>query len=200
MPPLEVEYELRGEGRSPHAIAASSSGRLLLTLGSGLLPNNLGDFATDGVGRALLEALNPFRKSSPYTNCECGVLAMTLEGGRADVEPIVARNDKLTILGNGRINFHTEAIQLEWTLKPREGVGISAGSIANPYVGLGGTLTEPSLELKTGQAVASAGAAIATAGGTILLRGLYDRLTAEQQVCVEALERARREEKPPAER
>lgn len=200
MPPLDVEYELRGEGASPHAIAASSDGRLLLTLGSGRLPNNLGDFATDGVGRALLDALNPFRKSSPYTTCECGVLSMTLAGGKAEVEPIVARNDKLTILGHGRVDLHTEAIELEWTLKPREGVGISAGSIANPYVGLGGTLSEPSLEFKTGQAVASTGAAIATAGGTILLRGLYDRLTAEQQVCVEALERARSEEKLSADR
>jgi uncharacterized protein involved in outer membrane biogenesis len=200
MPPLDIEYEVRGEGRSPHAIAASADGRLLLTLGSGRLPNNLGDFLTSGVGRALLEALNPFRKSSPYTTCECGVLAMTLADGKADVDPIVARSDKLTILGHGSVDLHNEAIALEWTLKPREGVGISAGSIANPYVGLGGTLSQPALELKTGQAFASAGAAIATAGGTILLRGIYDRLTAEQQVCVEALERARLAETAPAKR
>lgn len=198
-PPLDVEFELSGEGKSPHAIASSSDGRLLVTLGAGRLPNNLGDVISSGVGRALLEALNPFRASSPYTSCECGVAAVSLTQGRAAVEPVVARSDKLTIVGRGNVDFDTEAIELEWTLKPREGVGISAGSIANPYVGLGGTLAEPSLELKTAHAIASAGAAIATAGGTILLRGLYDRVTAEQQVCLKALELARGEGVPRSE-
>jgi hypothetical protein len=79
-----------------------------------------------------------------------------------------------------------------WTLKPRKGVGISAGSIANPYVKLGGTLSSPALEVKTLKAVTSTGAAVATAGLTVLFRGFYDRITAEKKVCVEALEKAQR--------
>ena len=110
--------------------------------------------------RALLEALNPFRKSAETTNFECGVMAATLTGGKARVEPIVARSDRLTIVGHGSVDFQSEDIELAWTLKPREGVGITAGSIANPYVGIGGTLSEPAIELKTAQAVASTGAAI----------------------------------------
>jgi len=193
MPSLDAEFEVEGSGRSPHAIAAGSSGRALLTLGPGRVPSNLSDFVTSGVVRGLLDALNPFRKSSPETLFECGIVVAGAENGKVAVEPIAVVTDKLTIIGHGRIDLETEGINLVWTLKPRKGVGITASSIANPYIKLGGTLSSPSLEAKPLQAAASTGAAVATAGLTILFRGVYDRITAEKKVCVKALEEARRQ-------
>jgi uncharacterized protein involved in outer membrane biogenesis len=191
-PTVDIEFEMQGVGRSLHDIAASSGGHALITVGSGRLPSTASDFVTSGVLRGLLDALNPLRKSSPYTSIECGVVAAYVENGDAVVEPVAARTDKLTIIGKGKIDFDTEEIDLVWTLKPRKGVGISAGSIANPYVKLGGTLSSPALEVKTLKAVTSTGAAVATAGLTVLFRGFYDRITAEKKVCVEALEKAQR--------
>ncbi len=99
----------------------------------------------------------------------------------------------MTVAGRGKVDFDTEDIDLVWTIKPRQGVGISAGSIANPYIKLGGTLASPSLDVKPLEAVASAGAAVATAGLTIVFKGIYDRITAEKKVCVEALAKARQQ-------
>ncbi|HEX6851394.1 MAG TPA: AsmA-like C-terminal region-containing protein [Candidatus Polarisedimenticolaceae bacterium] len=189
--PLDVEFDLRGEGRSLHDIAATANGHVLAVLGSGRLPNTLSSSLTSGVLRSLLDALNPFRKSSEHTDVECGVAAAFVTEGKAAVEPIAARTDKMTVVGRGKVDFETEKIDFTWTIKPRRGVGVSATSITNPYIKLGGTLAAPSLDAKPIEAAASTGAAVATAGITILVRGIYDRITAEKKVCVRALEKAR---------
>jgi hypothetical protein len=139
---------------------------------------------------ALLDALNPFRKSSPHTEFECGVAAAGIENGKMVVEPIAFRTDKLTVLGHGALDLGSEDVDLVWTIKPRSRAGISGGSIANPYIRLGGTLASPRLEMKPLSAVASTGAAVATLGLTILSRGVYNRITAEKKVCVDALAKA----------
>lgn len=94
------------------------------------------------------------------------------------------------------IDFASEAIDLSWTLKPRQGVGISASSITNPYVKLGGSLAAPSLDLKPLSAITSMGAAMRHRRAHRRLLGLYNRITAERKVCVDALADARQQMKP----
>ena len=72
--------------------------------------------------------------------------------------------------------------------KPRKGIGISASMITNPYIKLGGTLANPSIELKPLEAVTSTGVAVATMGISLAAKGLFDRITAERKVCHKALE------------
>ena len=181
-------------GKSFREVAASADGRVLVVLGAGRVPNTRSDFLSSGVLIGLLDALNPFRKSSPYTAVECGVAAAGIEHGKTVVEPIAVRTDKITVVGNGKLDLDTEAIDLVWTIKPRSGSGISAGSIANPYIRLGGTLASPRIEMKPLAAVASTGAAVATVGVTILYRGIYNRISAEKKVCVDALAKTRKQE------
>jgi len=190
-PPVDVEFELDGVGASLHALAARSNGHALVTWGAGRVPSNLAGFVTSDVLQNLMDALNPFRKSSSETTFECGVVALTIENGKLVASPIAATTDKIIMLGHGRIDFDTETLDLAWTLKPRTGVGITGSSIANSYVRLGGTLSSPSLETKPLEALASTSAAFLTSGMSLLLRGLYDRITAERKVCVNALKVAR---------
>jgi hypothetical protein len=122
------------------------------------------------------------------------VAAVGIEDGKMIVQPIAFRTDKTTVVGHGKLDLDTEEIALVWTLKPRRGVGVSRGSIANPYIRLGGTLASPHLEVKQLEAAASTGAAVASVGMTILYRGIYNRVTAEKKVCVDALAKARKQE------
>jgi len=192
-PSLDINFELEGTGRSLHAIAASSDGSALITLGPGQVPNTVGSFWTSDFLVGLMNALNPLRKSSPNTAVECGVIAAGLDGGKVVVAPIAARTDKLTVTGRGKIDFATEGIDLVWTIKPRKGVGISAASIANPFIKLGGTLAHPKLDAKPLEAATSTGAAVVTGGLTLLFRNIYNRITAEKKVCVNALAKAQRQ-------
>jgi len=189
-PSLDVEFQLKGEGQSLHDIVASLDGGALMVVGAGEI-SNAHERMSSGLLMGLLDALNPFRKASDHTDFQCGVALATVEHGKAVVAPIAARTDKLTVIGRGKVDFRTEDIDLQWTIKPREGVGISAGSIANPYVKLGGTLSSPRLEVKPLEAVVSTGAAVVTLGLTVLAKGFYDRITSEKNVCVDALAKAR---------
>ena len=133
---------------------------------------------------ALLNALNPFRKSESENEFECGIAVITFQRGRALVEPLAARTDKLTILGKGGVDFDTENIDFNWTLKSRQGIGLpSVGSVVNPYVSLGGTLSSPQIQVKA----LDAAEATATLGLAIVFKGLYDRITAENNVCINSL-------------
>ena len=193
-PSLDVEYEVDGVGRSFREIAASADGNAVVVLGAGRVTNARTEIMSSRVLISLLDALNPFRRSSPYTAVECGVAAAAIEHGKAVVEPIAVRTDKITVVGNGKLDLGTEAIDLVWTIKPRSRAGISAGSIANPYIRLGGTLASPRIEVKPFAAAASTGAAVATVGLTVLSRGIYNRITAEKKVCVDALAKTRKRE------
>ncbi len=190
-PSLDIEGELAGVGQSLREMAASADGRVLIVLGSGRIPRSMTDRMSSGVLIGLIEALNPFRKTSPSTAVECGVAAAVIEGGKMVVEPIAFRTDKTTVVGHGKLDLGTEGIDLAWTLKSRRGV-LGKGSIANPYIRLGGTLASPRLEVNPLAAMASTGAAVSTLGMTTLFRGIYNRITAEKKVCVDALAKARK--------
>jgi hypothetical protein len=185
-PSLDADFDLTGEGRSLRDVAASLDGDVAVAVGSGRI-SNAHQRMTSAVVRSLLDALNPFRASSDYTDLECGIASATMKNGRASVEPIAVQTDKMTVVGHGKVDFRTEEIELEWTLKPKTGVGLAPGAIANPYVKLGGTLSAPKLEVKRLEAAANAGAAVATMGLTVLAQGFYGRITAEKKVCVDSV-------------
>ena len=191
--PFEVEFELAGEGRSPHEIAASGDGQVLVVVGSGQIPSAVSERVTSGVLRSLLEALNPFRKSEDSTAIECVIASAEVTDGKVTLEPLVGRTDKMTVVGHGKVDFATEAIDLYWTLKPRRGAGIPAAALASPFVRLGGTLAAPSLDLSPLKAVASTGAAVVTDGLTRVPRELFNRITGGRKVCAQALAKAQRQ-------
>ncbi len=98
-------------------------------------------------------------------------------------------------LGRYGIIYDSAKVNItSWAVKPRRNIGLSAGSIANPYIKLGGTLASPRLDVKPIEAAASTGAAVATAGLTILFRGIYNRITAEKKVCVDALRKSEKQQ------
>jgi hypothetical protein len=191
-PVAKVEFQLEARGRSPHEIAASLDGTAHVVVGAGRLPNSY-RYLTSDVLRGLLDVLNPFRKSSTHTDFECGIALVTVQRGKVVVHPLAARTDKLTVVGKGKVDMSTEDIDLQWTIKPRTGIGISASSIANPYIKLGGTLAAPQVAVKPIRAAANTGAAIFTLGLTVFARGFYDRVTAEKNVCLDELVKGARE-------
>jgi hypothetical protein len=66
---------------------------------------------------------------------------------------------------------------------PRKGVGISASSLANPFVGLRGTLSKPELSLDPAGALVRGGAAYATMGLSLVAESLYQRWFKSKDPC-----------------
>ena len=69
-------------------------------------------------------------------------------------------------------------------------VGISTDMFVTPFVKVKGTLSSPSVGLNKKGTLLTGGAAFATGGLSLLLKGVFDRATAEGDKCEKALEMA----------
>ncbi len=187
-PPIDFEVRLNAKGTSPHEFASSSNGSIQIIAGSGVMDNRVLDLISADILLTLLKAFNPFAKDDAATELECAVMFLTFDQGVANLQPMALQSNKMTMLGDGRIDLQTEKLNLEWITKPRKGIGVSASMITNPYIKLGGTLANPAIELKPMEAVASTGVAVATMGISLVAKGMLDRVTAEKKVCKKALE------------
>ena len=186
-PPIDFDIDLEALGASPHELASSANGTIQVVIGKGTMDSKVLDLVTADILLTLLNAFNPFAKQDAATEMQCGVALLSIADGLATLEPMAFQSDKMTMLGDGRIDLGTEKLNLEWITKPRKGIGISASMITNPYIKLGGTLAAPSVQLKEAEAVVSTGAAVATMGLSLVAKGMYDRVTAEKKVCKKAL-------------
>jgi hypothetical protein len=189
-PVFDFNLDLDATGGSPHEMAGTANGRFSVIVGPGVIGESVINILTADILVKLLDALNPFTSKNPASMLKCAVMVVDIADGVATVGPLAIQTDTLTILADGRIDLSTEKMSLDWITKPRKGFGVSASLITNPYIRIGGTLSNPSLEMKPIQAAASTGLAVATGGLSLLGQGLLDRITAEQKVCEQALKRA----------
>ncbi|MDH3614098.1 MAG: AsmA family protein [Gammaproteobacteria bacterium] len=183
-PPLNGTFELRGAGNSIHQIMVSSSGRLSMRHGSGQIPNQSSRLFGDLI-LEVLRIFNPLKTESEFRNFDCGIYDVMIDDGVATIEDFDIQTDALTTLASGSVSFDTERVDISIRAKPREGIGISIGGLANSFVKVGGTLRAPKLVLDAKGTAATTGAAVATGGLSILAKGLMDRLSAAADICAQ---------------
>jgi uncharacterized protein involved in outer membrane biogenesis len=190
VPPINVSIELESVGSSPRELASIANGRFLLTQGPGKIKNTALKTVSGDIFSQLFSSLNPFAKNEEFSNWECTVVGVNLVDGFADIDAMLAQGEKVMIVGGGDIDLKTEKLNIEFNTKPRKGVGISADMFVTPFVKLKGTLSTPSVGLNKKGTLLTGGAAVATGGLSLLLKGVFDRATAEGDQCEKALETA----------
>jgi hypothetical protein len=174
---IDAMIDLHSRGATPHQVAAGAEGHIIIFLEGGRVDDSLLAINVFSVLRRLLNVINPFADTNTGP-------------AKLELEPMAFQTENVTIIGRGGVNLASERINLEWVAKPRKGVGISTTTLTNPYIKLGGTLSRPAVDVKPVQAVTSTGLAIATGGLSLLGKGLWDRVTAEQKVCKKARKEA----------
>ena len=188
--PSDMDLELTGQGGSLHAMASTATGQILHVQGSGKIDNSmLTSIAADPLSK-LYVALNPFTKREPNTTLECSVVFIEIDDGVAKLAPLAMRTDKMVMVGKGQVDLASEKLQLDWATKPRKGVGLSASTITNSYIKLGGTLSQPQITMSPLKAARELSATVMTGGLWLLYRSIFNRVAAERQVCALALKKA----------
>lgn len=193
VPPIDVEYTLTGHGNSLAEIMGSSDGYVFLFQEKGQVAMLGLQFMFTDLVSSVVRTINPLSTRRTYTNLDCGILDVDVEDGIATLKNVAIQTDRLTIVGSGEINLGNERLRLSVRTKPREGIGVSVGGVVNSFMRVRGTIKEPSIELDPTSSVTTTGAAVATGGLSLLARGLWDRLSAEADMC-KSLPRTRREE------
>ena len=187
IPLIGLQAEIRSSGTSLREIAASANGKVLFTQGEGKIDNSAMSFFSADIVAQLFGALNPFAKDEPFSIWECTVFGLDIVDGVAEILPMLAQSDKLTIVATGDIDLNNEELHVSFNTKPRRGVGISADMFVTPFIRLGGSLAAPRMALDKKGVIVSGGAAVLTGGISFFVQGAADRASGATDRCAAAL-------------
>jgi hypothetical protein len=183
IPRVDMTIEFDGTGRSIRELALNGKAKIELNVFSGVLKTKLADLFRGDLLKTIASSLNPFSKKQPDTKLECGVFVAHLEKSQAKLDALAVRTDTTAIAGDGKLAIENEKLEFEWVAKPREGIGLSASSLSEPYLKLGGTLADPELEIKPLSATVSTGLAVVTFGLSVVAKDVWNRISAENDIC-----------------
>jgi len=191
LPRYDLDTILVGSGATVRELAASLSGYLRMVGGEGRLKSSALRFFTGDFLSEVLTTVNPFAKTDPYTNFQCAVVLVQVEEGKATGAPIlVAQTDRLRILAEADIDLGTEKFDALISTVPQKGLGLSVTDLVNPFTKISGTFAKPTLTLDPEGALIEGGAAVATAGLSILAKRFKQRFIDDKDACGKALKEA----------
>ncbi|MDJ0906137.1 MAG: AsmA-like C-terminal region-containing protein [Woeseiaceae bacterium] len=183
LPQLNGSLALDGVGNSIRSILASANGSLSFRQGAGKVRNVFGSAVFRDILFEVFRRLNPLRKTRDYQLLECGIYEVSVTEGIATIDNLAIQTDAMTTIARGEINLRNERLDLAFRAKPREGIGISLGTVVNELLEVRGTLKSPRIGVDAGRTATTTGAAVATGGLSLLARGLWDRISAEGDIC-----------------
>ncbi len=188
LPSFDLHANLTANGGTVRELAGSLDGYVRMVGGAGRVPSGALSFFTQDFVTELANAINPFTKTDPYTNVQCVAILMHIDSGVIDSKPVfVQQTDKLRVIANANIDLNTEKINVDFQMTPQKGLGLSISGLVNPYVKLTGTLGKPSLVLDAESVLIGGSVAVATAGLSLLAKGVKDRFFSGKDPCGKAV-------------
>ena len=185
----DLALDLAMRGTSPRAWAASVTGTATLKVGPGSLPTS--DQGLTAELNAMLDALNPLRRSSERVALTCAVVRLPFEAGVARVRRSIAvETDQVGVSASGTIDLVHETLELSFDPRARGGLPIDLARLAGA-AHLKGPLRSPTVQVDPVGVAAAAvdvGAMLKGAGVAALLGGA--RRVAGGDECAVALGRA----------
>lgn len=147
---LDGTATLSGHGRTARALAADLNGTVRAQIGRGDLSNVRLERLSQNLLAMTLRSVIPFKQATPHTPLECAALRLELTHGRIeDVPMIVARSDKLELIGRGTLDLGSEQIALK--LQPAAKPGFALGGAGSPRtVSIKGPLRAPVVKSSAG--------------------------------------------------
>jgi uncharacterized protein involved in outer membrane biogenesis len=183
---LNLDFQLSGHGRNLQELAGSSNGAFFLESSGGTLVgvdlSVLEIFILDEIFKLLL----PKSAQSGDSELSCLAAILKIENGVIKTDPGLAfTTDRMAIITKGTLDLKTEKMKFNFNATPTNALKISAGELFNPYILVGGTLSQPEVGIDPSKAILHGGAAIGTAGISILAKGLLDRVGNVMPLCEE---------------
>jgi len=176
----ELAATLRSSGGSMAALAGGLDGHARVVVRSARVKGGTLDRLGGDVFVTLADAVNPSRRTDPYTEVRCAVINVPVRDGVVVVDRTVAvETPKVGVSMAGTVNLGTERLDLSVRPQAKEGLGVGVGSLAQ-LVKIEGTLRQPSVGVDVkgaAGAAAQVGIGVLTGGLSLLAKGLYDKAT-----------------------
>ncbi|MCP4631105.1 MAG: AsmA family protein [bacterium] len=151
---LDADFNLNSAGNSVAALMAGLNGNTRIAMGNGKAASRYLELLEKYLGSDILRMINPFQEKREFTPVNCFVNTIEINDGLADIK-IFLDTDRTSIIGAGKINLETEALNLGIKPTPKKGampasISFSFRELSQPFK-LGGTLAEPSLAIDAGR-------------------------------------------------
>ena len=195
LPTVDIGVHAIGSGGDLRELAGSINGLLYLASTGGTLENVnlsiLDTFILDEVFSAIM----PKSKQDDDLELSCASAVLNVTDGLVKTRPAVSfATEKITVVAKGNLDLKTEKMHLNFNATPNNALQISAGELFNPYILIGGTLSEPSVGVDPTKALLHGGAAVGTAGISVLAKGVLDRVGNTMPVCEKMLEQVKQKQ------
>lgn len=191
--PVSLAVDLKGAGRSVHAIVGSLDGLFQVEVGEAVIANPYLDLIAGDVLNNILNLVDPFQDQQQSTTLQCGVVRLPIRNGVASVDKSIAiQTGKIAVVADGTLNLGAETLDLAVHPYALEGVTLSVGQIAN-LVRLQGSFLNPRIGANIeslGKTALSVGAALATQGGSLAAESLLGQFSRDPDPCATAMGRA----------
>lgn len=182
----DIELELTGSATSIDELLSSANGHLTMAMSEARLFNTGISLAEADMLLKAIAVINPQSSDASHTRLTCGALKGTIRDGILSIDRGLAfETDKMTLVGSGVIHLHDQSLDIAIRPRVREGLGLGAAGLAK-VLRIQGTLQNPSFGVDAaGVATTSvqAGAAVATAGLSLLAEKLFKDLNDDPHPC-----------------
>ncbi|MGC1954922.1 MAG: hypothetical protein WA970_20565 [Gammaproteobacteria bacterium] len=191
LPRHAIVAQLAATGNTPRALAASLDGFAWMIGGQGQVRRAklyplVGDFLTE-----LLGAVNPFDKTKNHTRIDCQGMYFEIADGKVETAPAIAiQTEHVVVLAVGKVDLTNERIDFTFETTPLKGIGMSLSDSVAPLTKVVGTLSHPQIALNPKGALVQGGAAVATAGLTLLGKSMWKRWFGSRQICEKVADEA----------
>jgi hypothetical protein len=188
----DIDIKLESTGSDLRSLFGNANGVFYLHSRGGRFASNKSMHALYGdMLDEILSTINPFRKTDPYTTFTCIIVPLDIVNGvLTSVPNMLISTDKVHMALTSVVDLKSEGIAMNVRTTPRKGISISAGELINPYIKIIGTLAAPRLAVDEKGLLVTGGAAVATAGLSLLARAAWDRMTRSSDRCAKTTEQA----------
>jgi len=181
----DIDINLRSTGNDLRTLLGNADGVFFLNTRGGRITDNKFIRALYGdLLQEIVNTVNPFRQTDPYTEFDCIVVPLRFDNGRVASTPSAfIGTSKIRMVSAISVDLKNEKLALAIKTKPTRALSVSAGELVNPYVQVVGTMAKPRLAVDEKGFLISGGAAVATGGLSILARGVWDRMSRSKTPC-----------------
>lgn len=188
----DIDINIRSTGADLRTLFGNVNGEFFMNARGGRVTKNrflqalFGDMLQE-----ILNTINPFSQTDPYTDFECIVVPLQLDDGQVNSVPSTfIGTSKVRMAVTSSINLKTEELNVTIRTEPQRALSISAGELVNPYAQVVGTMGAPRLAVDEKGLLISGGAAVATGGLSILAKGVWGRMSRSKDPCKQVSESA----------
>ncbi len=162
---VDVSLDLKGAGKTPHAIAGSLNGRSEVVAGEGIITDKLLAIVASGLD----QVLGPLLGGQKDTRLNCFVTRFAHEKGVMRSQALLLDSSTFAVAGAGTLDMKTEALDFRFDTATRQA---ALASLAVPF-DVAGTLKNPKVKPDALAAASKASKALGKQSGTLgQLQGL----------------------------